>query len=327
MKNTYPKISVIVPVYGVEKYITKCINSLLSQTYTNFEALIINDGTRDNSITIAKEIIKNDPRFKIIHKENGGLSSARNCGIDNASGDFICFLDSDDYLDKSFLAEALNSMIKNQLDIVVTGMEYVSPTGEVLNKFTPNIKNYYHNDDVLLSKNSINLSACNKLYKIEVFNQKRFRLNIIFEDWELLPSLLYKKKIGSVDLYLYKYVQRSGSIIYSYNQKYIDSFFIVMESQKQFLEKNNIFEKHLFNYQIAYINQFFLRAIIYISSYSTNFKQDVKYLFQRVDKSIVNKNIIKKVYKNEPLKKMAVLLFLYSPNSFRILKYIKDKLK
>ena len=89
--------SVIVPVYNVEKYIEKCIQSLLDQTYHKFEALIIDDGSVDRSIEIAKQLVKDDPRFLFFKKENGGLSSARNCGLDHATGDYIALLDSDHY--------------------------------------------------------------------------------------------------------------------------------------------------------------------------------------------------------------------------------------
>ncbi|MDV4357675.1 glycosyltransferase, partial [Enterococcus faecium] len=94
------RISIIVPVYNVEKYLKKCVDSILGQTFTDFELLLIDDGSTDNSGSICDELAKTDNRIKVIHKENGGLSDARNIGIEVAKGDFIGFIDSDDYIDE-----------------------------------------------------------------------------------------------------------------------------------------------------------------------------------------------------------------------------------
>ena len=99
----YPKISIIVPVYKVEQYLPKCIDSILSQTFTDFEVLLINDGSPDNSGKICDEYALNDSRIKVFHKENGGVSSARNFGIDNARGEWITFIDSDDYIQSGYI--------------------------------------------------------------------------------------------------------------------------------------------------------------------------------------------------------------------------------
>lgn len=105
MTNQSPKISVIVPVYNVEKYLTRCIDSILSQTFTDFELLLIDDGSTDNSGKICDDYSKNDVRIRVFHKENGGVSSARNLGLDNAKGEWITFCDSDDWIKIDFLAE------------------------------------------------------------------------------------------------------------------------------------------------------------------------------------------------------------------------------
>lgn len=98
-----PKISVIVPVYNTEKYLHRCIDSILAQTFTDFELLLIDDGSKDNSGTICDEYAAKDSRVRVFHKENGGVSSARNLGLDNAKGEWISFVDSDDYTDSYFL--------------------------------------------------------------------------------------------------------------------------------------------------------------------------------------------------------------------------------
>lgn len=114
-----PKVSVIVPVYNVEKYLHRCIDSILTQTFTDFEVLLINDGSKDRSGEICDEYAKKDSRVKVFHKENGGVSSARNVGLDNARGDLICFCDSDDFVTKDWLALFVKNI--DGYDAVITG--------------------------------------------------------------------------------------------------------------------------------------------------------------------------------------------------------------
>lgn len=114
-----PKISVIVPVYNVEKYLRKCVDSILSQTFTDFELLLIDDGSKDHSGEICDEYALQDDRVKVFHKENGGVSSARNLGIDVAKGEWITFVDADDYIAENLLQSLCN--IDSNVDIAFTG--------------------------------------------------------------------------------------------------------------------------------------------------------------------------------------------------------------
>lgn len=118
MENNYPKISVIVPVYNAEKYLSQCIDSILRQDFTDFELLLIDDGSKDNSGFICDEYAQKDQRVKVFHKKNGGVSSARNLGIDNAQGEYIAFIDSDDYVDHNYLSILTNAPIA---DLIITG--------------------------------------------------------------------------------------------------------------------------------------------------------------------------------------------------------------
>lgn len=113
-----PKISVIVPVYNAEKYLHRCIDSILNQTFPDFELLLIDDGSKDQSGEICDEYAKKDSRVKVFHKENGGVSSARNVGIDNAVGEYICFCDSDDWVEKTWLLSFFERMCDN--DMLIT---------------------------------------------------------------------------------------------------------------------------------------------------------------------------------------------------------------
>ena len=112
-----PLISVVVPVYNVEQYLKKCLDSIIKQKYNNLEIIIVNDGSTDNSQKICQEYVKKDKRIKLITQKNQGLSAARNTGIDNAHGKYISFVDSDDYLDLEFINELYNTIIENKSDI------------------------------------------------------------------------------------------------------------------------------------------------------------------------------------------------------------------
>ena len=115
-------ISIIVPVYNVEKLLSKCVDSILNQNFKDFELLLIDDGSKDKSGLICEEYAKKDSRISVYHKTNGGLSSARNYGIEHALGEFITFIDSDDYVDKSMLEILYNNMIENDVDLSITGV-------------------------------------------------------------------------------------------------------------------------------------------------------------------------------------------------------------
>ena len=126
-----PKISVIVPVYNTEKYLNRCIDSILAQTFTDFELLLIDDGSTDCSGKICDEYAAKDSRVRVFHKENGGVSSARNMGLDNAQGEWITFVDSDDWVHEDFLKKRLALALNDNADIAYCDVEYVYRTHNV----------------------------------------------------------------------------------------------------------------------------------------------------------------------------------------------------
>lgn len=147
MENHNPKISVIVPVYNVEKYLRRCVDSILAQTFTDFELLLIDDGSKDKSGEICDEYAKTDNRVKVFHKENGGVSSARNLGLDNAKGEWICFCDADDWVLSEWL-QAFSLLILGNEDIIFSG--YISIYNEIKNKVFIE-KPYSSKKDLVLS--------------------------------------------------------------------------------------------------------------------------------------------------------------------------------
>ena len=141
-------ISVIVPVYNIEAYLRKCIDSILAQTYTNLEIILVDDGSTDNSGEICNEYAAKDARIRVIHKGNGGLSSARNTGIDIATGKYIGFVDSDDYLAPDMYEKLLGAIVNNHADISVCNVHHVDENEELISStflFTPLIIFYLLN--------------------------------------------------------------------------------------------------------------------------------------------------------------------------------------
>ncbi len=208
-------ISVIVPVYNVRQYINRCIDSIIEQTYANLEIILVDDGSTDNSGNICDEYAKKDNRIKVIHKENGGLSDARNAGIDIAKGAFISFIDSDDYVENNYIEILYNAIKKHEADIAVGAHKVIYDTGTILEKATGE-EAILEPKEVLkriLYDEGIDLSAWSKLYKLELFKEIRYPKGRIFEDAATTYKLIDKsKRISIISKSIYNYVIRDDSI-------------------------------------------------------------------------------------------------------------------
>lgn len=209
------------PVYNVEKFIRRCLDSIINQTMKDLEIILVDDGSTDNSGVICDEYAKLDNRITVIHKENGGVSSARNRGLDVATGEWIAFVDSDDYIDHKMYEILYKNAEKSNCDISVCYFEYINQNGiSLYNADKKLVINGIYNENEflnLLYKNSetnlICVCAWNKLYKKEIFKELRFK-EIIHEDEEILNRIYTKKySIYVTELPLYKYVQNSNSIV------------------------------------------------------------------------------------------------------------------
>lgn len=221
------KISVVVPVYNVEKYIEKCLNSILNQTYKNLEIIIVDDGSKDNSIEICKKVIVNDNRAKIYHKENGGISDARNFSIDFITGDYVIFIDSDDYIENNMIFELYTNIKNEQADVSVCGVYNV-----YIDKKTPQCSNeniYFVCDKGKFLKEylvgELNPgSLCNKLIKTEIIKQIKFPVGKIYEDaFYHLKLIDIAKKYVITTKPLYNYFHRENSLTTKpYSQKNLD---------------------------------------------------------------------------------------------------------
>lgn len=214
MDVSLPKISIIVPVYNVEKYLNKCLDSILAQTFEDYELLLIDDGSSDKSGNICDEYEKKDKRVKVFHKENGGQSSARNAGIDAACGEYIGFIDSDDYIDNDMFEQLYNDVTKNDADVAVCGI-YNCYSNVVRLECSKNIYRIVDNEEALrlvLESKIVSVHACNKLFKKECFAEDRFPVGMTSEDAYIIPEILSKcKKIVINTTAKYYYVHRSNS--------------------------------------------------------------------------------------------------------------------
>ena len=212
-----PDVSIIVPVYNVENYLNDCISSLVEQKFKSIEIILVDDGSGDNSGKMCDDWSKKDSRIMVIHKENGGLSSARNLGINKAKGEYIAFVDSDDYVDVSFIEKLYNASTMYDADLVMC--EYIAidkkvdflpaTEGEVVEMTSTEA---IHNMCCVPYSTKFNV-AWNKLYKKKLFEDIRFPEGKNHEDeFVTYKVILSAKKIASVSEYLYYYIKRNNSI-------------------------------------------------------------------------------------------------------------------
>lgn len=240
--NNNCKISIVVPIYNVEMYIEKCIDSLINQTYTNIEIILVDDGSTDNSYSICQKYADIDSRIKLIHKENGGLSDARNVGIENATGNFITFVDSDDWLNYNFCEIMMKEINTTKADIVMGNLINVYNNDYLFEDCTDYSKKVYTNIEALESfEDTINVVAVAKLYKIELFNNLRYKVGKIHEDEFMFHRIFFEaKKIVVLDTNIYAYRQREDSITTSkYSIKRLNAL-EALEDRMAFYEEKGL---------------------------------------------------------------------------------------
>lgn len=227
------KISIIVPVYNVEAYLERCVESILKQTYTNLEILLVNDGSTDKSGELCDKLALRDHRIRVIHKENGGLSDARNRGIDEASSNLIGFIDSDDYIDEDMYETLYRQMVASKADLSMCG--HYDVYHQIPEKQVAKIKTWELMPEeaikMVMEAKILSVTAVNKLYKKALFEQLRFRIGKIAEDAFIMVDLIHQcSKIVATNEKKYYYVHRENSIT---TQKFSLKFLNVIEAYEQ----------------------------------------------------------------------------------------------
>lgn len=309
-------VSIVVPVYNVEHYLDKCIKSLMQQSYRNIEIILVNDGSTDNSLFICQKYKKNDKRIKIINKKNGGLSDARNYGIDKATGFYITFVDSDDWLDEDAIEIAVKYLKENNADISIYGMS-IDSDKKVMKVKKPKRKYVLDSEKALIYLNSfkeIDVSACNKLYKKSLFSKIRFPVGKLCEDMYTMYKLFDKAIVVTIPFAKYHYYQRQNSI--TRNKSINMDFIYAAEEQEMYISKNRPEIKYA-----GITGMVFANITIYHIKYSRGIDFDKK------EESKEMRKYKKFIFENKYLpliRKMQYFLFSYMNclyNFYLMIKY------
>lgn len=302
-------VSVVVPIYNVEKYLKRCIDSIINQSYQYLEIILVNDGSTDGCKQICKDYIKKDYRIKFIDKKNGGLSDARNKGISEATGRYITFIDSDDFIDKEYVKTLVDIIIHNNCDIACCDFYPFQEDEETKINYIDRERKIQVYDKVkaleaMMYKKNMRNSACAKLFKKELFNKIQFPKGKLCEDLGTVYKLLdLSNKTCIINCKYYYYMQRKGSIIHShFNINRMDGLYFARE------QKDFIIENYPQIIDAAY-NREFMEAIyiLIIIPYNKKFKKQIIQIKESIKN---NRNRVIKD-KKAPLKTRLLALFSY----------------
>ncbi len=256
-----PKVSIIVPIYNVEMYIGKCLETLVNQTLKDIEIILVNDGSKDGSAEIAKKYLKKYPE-KIIYleKENGGLSDSRNYGLPHAKGEYIAFLDSDDYVEENMYEEMYELAKKEDSDMVQCNFYWEYPDK---NKKKIGELRQYSNKKEMLVKTRV--EAWNKLIKREILEQNpeiKFPKGLRYEDVEFTYKLVpYVEKVSILNKPFIHYIQRGNSISNTQNER-TKEIFNVLDNVIKYYKEKNLYEEYEEQLEYVYVKTVFCRSLL-----------------------------------------------------------------
>lgn len=270
-----PLLSIIIPVYNAEKYISTCIDSIRNQTFSDFELILVDDGSTDSCGMICDDYRKLDSRIKVLHQANLGVSAARNRGIEEARGQFVAMVDSDDTLDKDMYSILINTAISNDVDLVICGIEEVCGDKVIVRNYNLPDNQVLNENDIInrviasdfTSENIIN-SPCNKLYKRELIESQhlQFPSRVRGEDWLFnIDYLQVAKSVIYIDRPLYHYYRHDESAMSKFLPNQFDLWLENREVRQKLLNKyrlnvdikayNRIWIEKVFNYLAAKNNR------------------------------------------------------------------------
>lgn len=321
------EISIIVPVYKVEKYLKKCVDSILAQTFTDFELILVDDGSPDDSGKICEEYAEKDARVRVLHKENGGLSSARNAGIEVAKGKYLGFIDSDDYIAEDMYELLYNTIIKEDADLSICGIYDVYEGKAPIVK--PTIEKVVSAEEALLlilQGNIISVHAVNKLYKRELFSSIRYPEGKYHEDSFIIVDLLNQcHKVAINSKQKYYYYHRIGSInTESFSEKQFE-FIEAWEKNEMKLKDRSQEIKKAAHQRVCFANFLVLDKIIVANATSLpETKKIVSYLRSNF-RFIMKNEIFTKSRKFSTILLMVNLRLYKFPVEFRRKHITKNK--
>lgn len=301
-----PIITVVIPFYNVEKYIEKCLYSVINQTFTAFECILVDDESPDNSYEVALNIIQNDPRFRIIRQQNKGLGGARNTGIEAAKGEYICFLDSDDWWEPNFLEVMYQSAVENQADMVCCQHKCID---ENMNIFQPVYKikpGEYIKPNLFLFLMEYHI-AWDKFYKRKIFNKIEFPEKIYYEDFATVYKTAFCiDKLIVVNDILCNYFRRKSSITtVNLTEKHIKDKVFIVGDIFSFLENVNI-EKNIKKQLLKYA-LFVFKDLIF---YCVKSKDEI--ILNILRRELIKYNFfLNDIFRNRIFSKISILLILF----------------
>ena len=314
-------VSIIVPIYNVEKYLRKCVDSLLKQSYSNIEILLIDDGSTDNSGRISDEY-SNYNNVRVYHKENGGLSDARNFGIEHSKGEFLAFVDSDDYVAEDYILRMLDKIQKTDVDIVACSYYDISEDGQILGKIQStdrilNEKNFWDDIYINIKATPAYGVAWNKLYKRNVFENLRYRKGILNEDDDIIYDVIHGRNMFMMDDLLYYYRQRQGSIMDQMKKTFnIERIELIYRRLEKF-KKNEQWE------YVSYVLIEIAAIIINGLAISSN-DEERRQCYSQLNKLKRVKNHIKRMQLKIPIKlRLKSYLYFEFPRFSSLIKKIK----
>lgn len=316
-------LTVVVPIYNVEKYLNKCIESILNQTMEIDEIILVNDGSKDNSGIIADRYAVENERVKVINQRNGGLSAARNAGIDAATKEFIAFVDADDYIEPTMYETLMGILVRNKADIAIGGVWYEQENGLRYSPYKQGMAKVWNKKESMIELNSyrcFNMSFCDAVFKRTLFEiaaygeeKLRFPMGKLCEDYYLMHRVLARAEtVAYVSTPLYHYVQRENSI--SRNTKVnlapMDAALVQLEFYKKWFP------------ELAYIAEtacFFSYAGIYTSycrigqKCPKDLQEEINPICMKYLGSVLKNNYIPKV------KKAQAIIFCYGKPAYKII--------
>ena len=267
------RVTIVIPVYNVENFIKRCISSVLNQTYENYSVVIVDDGSEDNSIFVAKEVCGFDDRFIFVKKKNGGLSSARNFGINYCESEYVCFLDSDDYYEKDFLELMVSSIDRHKADIVICKTKVVSESGNLINIVGHSLSGIVSKGKVLRDNlhQKVSSAAWNKIFRRIIFDNPNclYPEGMLFEDRAVFHNqVLSCNRVLFIEKPLINYVQRKGSIMNSFSPDKVASRYNVISKVRRDLEAWGVYEDYKYDWYACVFIVFFVGGAKQILLYS-----------------------------------------------------------
>ena len=332
-------ISIVVPIYNVENYLKKCVDTLINQTYRNIEIILVDDGSKDNCGKICDEYQEKDDRIKVVHKKNGGLSDARNAGIKEATGKYIAFLDADDYVDSTMYEKLYNVIKKEKAEIAICGYSRISEEN-IETKYPLKVEKYKKDRSILynmigtLPKDAedinIGMSVWKCLYDLEIIkkNELFFQSERVYISEDIIFQIEYFEfvnKVGLISDPLYKYRYNEVSLSKKYRKDRFEKQKILYLKEKSMLEERNWLDNELKN---RLDRTFLMKVKACIKSEVVANTESKKKKLENI-KEIVNDDLLQKVIKEYPTRetnfKSKIYIFIMKFKLKKLLYRIYDK--